>query len=136
LAAVARADIGSGDAAADAGADAAAELPLPVDALAACEAAALDGEAAPPPVQADATIANIASGAATRRNECFVVKLDLLWVVMTLLPRDSGGRTRADTDAILTPPTAIARVVTAVREPSAPGRSRAFHRRRERASRV
>ena len=41
---------------------------------AAWEAAALLGDDAPPELQADATIANIASGAATRKNECFDVK--------------------------------------------------------------
>jgi hypothetical protein len=78
LAAVARAAIGSPDAACD---PAASDGLAPVEAAsdaAACDAAALLGDDAPPDVQADATIASIASGVAIRRNECFVVKSDLL----------------------------------------------------------
>ena len=56
--------------------DGAVELP-PVEA-AGWDAGALLGDAAPPLVHAAATIATIANGAATRKNECFLVNVSLL----------------------------------------------------------
>src|SRR5689334_5130874 len=93
-------------------ADAAGALaPPPVEA-AGVDGAALLGEGLAPPLHAETTIAMTANGAARRRNDCFVVKSDLLWSwgVTGIRGRGAAG---AVTGAIRSPPVAIALVVAA-----------------------
>ena|SRR5436305_7638776 len=113
---------------------------LPAAVLAGTDAwadAAVDG-LDPPDVQADATIANTASGAARRKDVFLVVNVDLLWssdgeVAELARRRRSSGATRS-------PPTAIARIVTATPAAKRAGAGRAsrahFTARRHGASRV
>jgi hypothetical protein len=106
------------------------------DADAAADAA--DDGLDPPDVQADATIANTARGAATRKDVFLVVNVDLLW--------SSGGevaelaRRRRSSGATRSPPTAIARIVTVTPAAKRAGAGRAsrahFTARRHGASRV
>jgi hypothetical protein len=94
--------------------DAAGEPPAASDAptdAAGWDAAAddADGDWVAPLEQAEATIATIANGAATRRNACLVLKL-LSPQVDWLCLDNVKATARQATDAIRCPPLAIARL--------------------------
>jgi hypothetical protein len=101
------------------------------------EAAAVDadGDGVAPLEQAEATIATIASGAATRRNACLVVKLLSPQVDRLCLDNVDFTAWQA-TDAIRCPPLAIARLRDGDPLLGSHTRSRAFDCRADGASRV
>jgi hypothetical protein len=116
-------------------ADAAGALalaPPPVEA-GGVEGAALLADGLAPPLHAETTIAITANGAARRRNDCFVVKSDLLWSGVTGIRKDVAPRERspARSDLLLLRSRSSWR--RPIRRVAPAGQSRAFHRR-QRAS--